>query len=309
MSSKLLEELPVTEHEPRIKKYRESYRKNAAMVKSLYGDRAFIAEDDHHGRQDGAGDFKGSMKAIMMLVLSKKKISQMLVKLKLDNSYVAVIRREYDLISAFYVPEDIKYVKLVCSGYVLGKYRGRFRDRSLEEIVTEAHTLPATHELTNLEYILWMSRQGKIGFTHNQEEFINIDGKVYRRLIFVQPVLPVCQCMYSKVEIISSDNRPIYAECLMCSQEIRRHYIENQTISWLEDEKDQCPLISFQDGVAVKLFTFPETKNDLLNARENLPERQDDGRLDVRDLLKPLPEFLQSEFLQQEKNDFFQELL
>ena len=235
MSSKLRENLPVKgKYSPEtlkiFDKHRAEWRKSVERTKAVYGKRAFIANGE-------AANCDGATKMLVMMMEQGEDVAQLLMKYDLSTCQ-ATISRSVDVFTAFYVPEDVGWLKVEANGNLLGTFYGDYHELELDQILRESWTLPRSENESYLEYILWVSRQGKIGFVHNQEETIEIDGIVYKRLIFLQPVLPICQCCYAQILITTSNPCTVYLEGSIVDHKFRNDLIRNDMLGWVEDTKD-----------------------------------------------------------------------
>ena len=202
MSCKLREDLPhrganwSRDDIALFNEHRAKYKEGVQLAKSFYGDRAFIAGEE-------SATVEGCMKLLTMMMNQGDSIAQLLMKCDTKDNKIA-LTRSYDVITAFYVPEDIKWLKVDSNGSILGEFHGKYIEVDLDEVLRQSWTVPSSEDSSHLEYILWVSRQGKIGFVHNQEEIIDIDGVRYNRLIFMQPMIPVAQCLFVNMTITTS---------------------------------------------------------------------------------------------------------
>ena len=184
MMNKIREDLPYDNKKwsPQAMKIfnnnREDYKKTVAIAKSLYSNRAFIVDDK-------SATIDGVARLHAMMYIQGTESAQLLMKCTTDNENKIKLKREIDVITAFYVPENIKWLKVIANGSCIGEFNGSPNEPELEEILRQSWLVPGSED-SHLEYILWLSQQGKIGFVHNQEKTIEIDGVNYNRLIFIQ---------------------------------------------------------------------------------------------------------------------------
>lgn len=265
MSSKLREDLPYSKKEwgdravEIFNQWRDDYKQGVKVAKKFYGDRAFIADGE-------SLNHNSTTKLLMMMVEQGAKIAQLLVKSTTNTANIIKLTRAYDVITAFYVPEDVEWLKVISNGLTIGWFHGRYRELDLEDLLEQSWSMPESADESFLEYILWVSRQGKIGFVHNQEEDIEIDGVNYRRLIFMQPMLPIVQCAFTEVTIETSGPCTVYLEVSTCEGELRANLGHKPMTGWVEDLDDGIPLIQFSGGMVGKRYMM-----DKENGVDSLP--------------------------------------
>jgi len=290
MSSKLREDLPTKANDrfsdsfiKMCNNYRADYKKIVKITKELYTDRAVIVNNlesynNKNNTLNGGNAMKvfgGGMCNLLLggLIDNNTASSQVLLKKELKQEEPFILIRSYDFITAFYVPKDLKWLKFWGGGIVLGQYWGRIRDDiDLEEILDQSKKVPDWQDKEFLEYILWLSKQGKVGMIHRQEEEIEIDGVTHVRLIFIQPLIPNVAITYHELKVEISEDRAIYIEMNYAANEYRTTIRNQKYIPiWIENESDNSPLCLVSDGFITDLISDNNTPNkdiELLNALE-----------------------------------------
>jgi hypothetical protein len=191
MASKLREDLPSrpdrTYDKETIKIFndrRKEYRENVKLAKSFYGSVAAIVDEDSER-------IEGTSKMFMMMIKTGKN-AQLLVKfspIEECGKYRINLVKSMDVITAFYIPEDLEWMKFTANEMTIGTFCGEPVEIDLERILADSLTVPEVNDHF-LEIILWRSRQGKYGIAHSQEKELIIDGITYKRVIFIQPMFP-----------------------------------------------------------------------------------------------------------------------
>ena len=261
MMNKIREDLPYDNKKwsPQAMKIfnnnREDYKKTVAIAKSLYSNRAFIVDDK-------SATIDGVARLHAMMYIQGTESAQLLMKCTTDNENKIKLKREIDVITAFYVPENIKWLKVIANGSCIGEFNGSPNEPELEEILRQSWLVPGSED-SHLEYILWLSQQGKIGFVHNQEKTIEIDGVNYNRLIFIQPMLPICMCMFAHIDIYTSDPCNVYLEVSICSDLRGKMMRSDQMVGWVEDCDEEIPIIIYRVGTVMRPYLSQiESVND-----------------------------------------------
>nr|QBK85790.1 MAG: hypothetical protein LCMAC101_03850 [Marseillevirus LCMAC101] len=264
MASKLREDLPSRpdrrydrETIKIFNEHRKEYRENVKLAKSLYGSIAAIIDED-------CDQYEGETKMFIMMVKSGKN-GQMLIKhspKEKNGEYFIRLNRKADIITAFYIPKDLEWMKFTTNQMTIGTFCGEPIEIDLETILAESLTVPDVNDHF-LEIILWKSRQGKYGVAHSQEEELTIDGVTYKRVIFIQPMFPLTSTPFCDHYIYLSDKRDIYIETGMALTELRNELCNSHMLAWCEDKTDQMPLVRIRDGSMVKLFDGKKVEDEL----------------------------------------------
>ena len=235
MDSKLREDLPThcTKRWDKddIKTFnlvRDGYKGTVKQAKTYYGDRAFIANGE-------AATYDGFTRLLVMLAEQGAKVSQLLAEVKANDKGDIKFTRAYDVVTAVYVPEDLQSLHIIRNGGKIAEYTsGNSVTHDLDQILAESWTVPESEDESALEYILWVSRQGKIGFIHNQEETINLGGQTFKRLIVVQPYLPMAAILYSDAWLRTEPGVTLYLEVNCAANTARIELCKNEHILWTD---------------------------------------------------------------------------
>ncbi len=275
MASKLREDLPskpsrLYNHSV-IKifdQHRKEYLEGVARTKKLYGGTAMIVDDKAEKAIESMAaniaDPDSITNALLRLISSKSAMVQQLVKVTPKNGK-ASLSRNVDVITAFYVPDDLKWMEVEGGGVLLGRYTGKYSEIDVEEILRQSHEIPEQDD-TFLEYILWRHRKGKRGRAHSQAEEITIDGQVYKRAIYMHPLLPLIQCQFHEIKVFLSEvDRPFYIEGNLLDTDERNYWATHQFLSWIEDETLEIPLCRFTGGMCGMMSTG-KREQDLLES-------------------------------------------
>lgn len=161
-----------------------------------------------------------------------------------------IIPRRGDMLNAFYFPSDLSWVKLNVNGITNGFYQGSTQGKSLDQILAEARQIP--EQVDNLELLLELSRKGKIGFIHKQEDQIVISGVTYDRYILIQPFIPLISLTYSCIKIISSEPCKFYVESNYLDVS-RSVMASSDFILYAEDQ--EYPLLCVVTGMMAPIYS------------------------------------------------------
>ncbi len=271
--SKILEDLPYVANDryshqliDQCNKHRAKYKEAVKLAHSLYVDKVVMingtdiynSETSTCNSHEVLGAYNGDTKLLFAAVLEKTS-SQQLIRVDLQKDQRFVINRRYDVITAIYCPKEM--AGTVCMSYsdhdahIIGTYRGyRALEPDLEDILAISKTVPDWVDREFLNYILWLSNQGRIGIIHRQEQEIEIDGTTYVRVLFTQPFLPLVGFPYFEFRLKSSNDITIYLEANFADHHMRRKLSQCDVI-WLDKEPNACPL--FIDWVSSLQSPYP----------------------------------------------------
>jgi hypothetical protein len=241
---------------------RREYRENVKMTKSLYGSMAAIVDEDSE-------QIEGVCKMFIMMTKTGKN-AQLLIKYspkEEGDEYRIKLNKNVDVITAFYIPKDLEWMKFYSGGALIGTFCGEPVEIDLERILAESHTIPEVNDHF-IEIILWKSRQGKIGVSHSQEKELVIDGVTYKRVIFVQPMFPITSTVFHEIYILLSDKRDIYLETGITQSDLRAKLLNESMLAWCEDKSDKMPLVRITHGMVGKSFHKQEVKDELDTNKE-----------------------------------------
>lgn len=227
--------------------HRKAYKKTVKIAESCYGDRAFIASEN-------SVQYHDCTKLLVMLTESGAKAAQLLLKVDITDG--RHLSRAYDVITAFYIPQDVD-ITIRNNGMILGKFYGDSDEKDLETILQESRSIPTNESDNFLEHILFMARQGKIGFIHNQDKVITIDGIEYHRRICVQPFIPMAALPYANLYIESSQPSTVYLEINCLHTYTRSSFMRDSLICYIEQEKYANPIRIIKGG-AVDMPYYPD---------------------------------------------------
>ena len=120
----------------------------------------------------------------------------------LPSGYLYPISRSYDLLTALYVPETLPYLELIKEIYYKpfhfrrwGYWRNNNLEVELETVLANSLELPAD----DLEQNLQRAQYPEEIFSARHQKQITIGGVRYRRIVVVQPALPMVALAYVKV--------------------------------------------------------------------------------------------------------------
>lgn len=178
--------------------------------------------------------------------------------------HVINLRRTVDFITAFYFPEDLEWAQLSSNEEFLGFFRGEPVEVELEYLLSNSLSVPESNGYF-LEVLLWRSNHGENTISHSQEEKIEIDGMIYKRVIFIQPFLPMVAIPFSCLKLHLNDSRDIYIEgSVLSSLEERERNAVKKYILWYEDKTKWRPLLSVKDGVIHNPYDYGRAMIDEL---------------------------------------------
>jgi hypothetical protein len=223
MSSKLLLKLPITVGDELRKLYEEHAQsiKNLCYVNSILHNSELNSDasinfmiEVHKKSYKEARQF---CQYVQNLEQSNKKSQPILEKYILEK-ITPIERKANDFVTAFYIPENLTYLKLLANDLVIYTYENKYIDIPIEDILHEHKFLPLQHDVTRLENILWECNQYDAKKMHNQQDEIIVDGITYKRIIPIQPCLPLSELLYQiiKIEVYDEDiGNCIYIETFM----------------------------------------------------------------------------------------------
>lgn len=149
--------------------------------------------------------------------LATRKPLGMLQRYQVTDTTIVHLEQAGDIVSAFYVPTDLRWVQLIINDVLLGEWKGC--SRPLSDILEAARTGPATDTHCRLADILAMARSVNKRYVHRQHPTMVVDGVKYRRLEAVQPFLPMIRLWPAIVAIAVSEPCIFFVE----STNVRHH--------------------------------------------------------------------------------------
>lgn len=272
MASKLREDLP-TKPDRRytremikiFNENRKDYHNEVEKAKKMYGNIAMIVDED-------CDTFSGSIKGFMMMAKNQGKHAQLLLKKSPSSMkgdlHAIMLTRNIDVITAFYIPEDIEYFSIDFNGLRL-TYTGTPIEIDLEVLLKESLSLPLIPDENFWEVILWKSRQEKYGMAHTQEPIMEIDGIIYKRVIFIQPYFPISCVPFNDATLLLSEKRDIFIEGNLLQNETRCN-IEGLKVGWVENKAQGIPLIRVMNGSLGMAYYQDENIKDELEVNKEL---------------------------------------
>lgn len=214
----LLEALPSYFYREKI---RAEYVDGVNLIKELYKNKVCVINDAPEF--DQTEDIANTLDTYYVDVISKiaefnyTKNMQSLTKVTphLENEvYILKLSRSFNIITALYVPEDCNNICLYINDMKMAEYKSDYKqaEPDIEVILQESKVIPPSKD--DIEYILWLSKKGRTGYIHSQEEKITINGQIYKRVILLQPAIPLCSMYWCDNYIIVPDSRDIYVESI-----------------------------------------------------------------------------------------------
>ncbi len=257
---KLLEDLPTTVSDKYsshfislCNKHRAKYKQEVAFLKEVYADLAVMVNNktmynnmDYSLNIYDRMPFCDRYKNFMYAYLHEDRTCQKLVRADIKKDTPFMLSCEYSMITAFYLPKEHSgWIGLFMLGNVLiGQYHGyQTHEIDLDDVLCQSKTVPSWDDGDNefLEYILFLSRQGRIGVIHRRQEEIEIDGSRYVRILFVQPFLPLDLTTHLYNFFLKSDNDvTIYLEANNVDYD--KNLFDAHTL-WCPEDPDIMPLI------------------------------------------------------------------
>lgn len=233
-------------------KYRKKYKQCVEYAKLYYGKhRCFMVDDPCSIYPDI------NMQMVASMLIEKKEHIQALIKTETKNvkdRNIIFLQRAYDVVSAIYVPDHIRTMKVRFNGFEL-KFSLNPISRSLVDILEESRNLDFLNIVDDLEHILSLSNNVK-GVIHSQEEEIEIDGIKYNRVIPVQPFLPLVMLAFTDTVFEFSEPCSVYFENCIINNELRNKLLRENLVGWIENCNIKPPLFGLSDGMigTVEIF-------------------------------------------------------
>lgn len=220
--------------------YKDDYLEFTEAIKSVYNGLNTSVDLDHKSPNEYSHDeyedyIKSKEEWISANTENDTYNIRRLVPLRTER-----IMRTGDLISAFYIPEDLDWFEVeqatrvieegidpfnlsIDPGNMIYNTLARYDSKNLgmkyystEEIMDQARELPDQLEEFSreetLDDILSKSKKMSIVPDGCGEEIIEINGIKYKRIILFYPVLPILRLIFTELRWKSSDHRPIYME-------------------------------------------------------------------------------------------------
>lgn len=230
------------------------YQKSVDMAKTFLGDRAFMLDEESRDR--------GYMALFIMMIKQEKKTGQLLIRHTTDDTGKFRISRTVDIITAFYIPENIQWVKLMadfnnitCSEWINDE---KPDEKELEEVLEESRTVPETFDL---ERLLEFSRQGNVGFIYNGEDTISIDGVRHYRVVLVHPFIPLHWLSYDNLILEMNTHCTFYIESVMVDSKIISDISRQELLLW----SDMTKCLITKEGTLQPLYNGESKINELPN--------------------------------------------
>ncbi len=241
MSSKLLETLPLKKIREKyddvnisLEQINKKYEETLELIKRIcYINRLLHDEDDI---DYGPYIEISAQRSFIQIVHAPpdKESAHYLKKYTFNANSQIIFDRQNDIITAFYIPEELEYVELDNTHHhdLIAYYDSSYEDQILENILAESKTLPLQHDKTRLEHILWLSKKENEYTSHNQDTEIYIDGKLYKRVLLLQPCINLCSCQFSKFYLRAEQkysDLSLYVEFAVLSCDVRQTLMSQDT--------------------------------------------------------------------------------
>ena len=242
--------------ESRFDKFRQDYRNVAQFAQIMQEMSTTLIVNCR--TESGTFDNVTNMKSVTGMAATNGTNLQLLQKVNCNRKHL--LCRNCDYLTAFYFPSDLPWVKLNIGGQTTGFYTGSSTGKPLDEILAEARVLPEQSE--NLELLLELSRQGKIGFVHKQEEQIHLDGIIYDRYILLHPFIPLIGLHYHEVQIECSAPCSFYIE-VNNLEGPNRHALASTESLFLYADRQELPIVQITGGLGgVKYMGNPSADQE-----------------------------------------------
>lgn len=206
--------------------------------------------------------------------------------------------RSRDLITAVYVPIDIDHVKLRVRSNSNGSDERAYNpaysiigneftldaqlvadDKPLDILLQECKLTPDMSRASSIESILDASRglpTSDESYIHTEgAEVITINGLQYRRVVLIEPYIPLCTAAYTSFEILFDRNLLFYAEIITLEDNIRDLITRMQTALYTQYSSD--PVIVVEGK---QLFNYGVQPSTICPQEETIEESGVDVRTD-----------------------------
>lgn len=226
------------------------YLESVEFAKKFYGDRAF--------RVDHEKFYRGAGRLTMLHFMQKKSIGQQLVKYVINDTCALKIPSSFDVITAFYIPEDVK-ISLKANDDTIAEFFQEYPIQDLQDVLDESWTIPKE---ISLEQLLEISNIGNTGFIYNQDPEITIGGCKYIRTLLLHPFIPYSSAMlWVSLELQASEPCDVYIEMNMLHAELRRMIEKTPWMLW----SDLCGTVLVKNGCIGHFLSDKSPTVDLHN--------------------------------------------
>lgn len=183
-----------------------------------------------------------------------------------------LLKRARDLITAVYIPIDIDRVKLRVRSCGDSNDERVYNDaysiignefvldaqlisdtKNINELLEECKLTPSQSGC-NIESLLEDSRNipSSEGYIHDgSADFITIGGEEYRRVVLIEPCIPMCAMQYATVDIHFDRNVTFYAEVVTLTDATRCKFMKTNSVLYTRYSSD--PVIVLECG---RLFNY-----------------------------------------------------
>jgi len=208
----ILRQLP---DNPKFDKYRDEYKKSVDEASRYLTKSKIVFHESVYNYNKECIAQKAIINLLKQPIYDRDTHSIYLERCTTANKKMT-LRCSSDILSAIYFPSFITNIKIHINTSILNiKLCENNDELSLEEILNEAQNLPDSMNMTELECILKMMREGNKHYIHQQLNTLNLNGVEYKRYNIIQPYIPRVSIALTSIILELDVDCDIYLENIM----------------------------------------------------------------------------------------------